>query len=99
MYAVGVRRETHFAFMNLRDALPGPLQWLMKTVARLIAAASGLGLMIAGGMLMIDDWSVSMPGAPLPAGLRFLALTVGGGLILLFALERLLTGDAPAEDR
>ena len=29
----------------------------------------------------------------LPAGLKFAGLCVGGALILLFAIERLLTGD------
>jgi TRAP-type C4-dicarboxylate transport system permease small subunit len=91
--AVAVRRETHFAFQTFRDAAPGPMQWLMKSISRLIAAAGGAGLMILGGTLMIDDWPVVMAGAPLPAGLKFAGLCLGGALILLFALERLLTGD------
>jgi len=96
--SVAVRRATHFAFQTFRDAAPGRGQWLMKSVSRLIAAASGLGLMLLGGMLMVDDWPVAMAGAPLPSGLKFAALCVGGALILLFAIERLLTGDyrAPA---
>jgi TRAP-type C4-dicarboxylate transport system permease small subunit len=96
--AVAVRRETHFAFQTFRDAAPGRLQWLMKSVSRLIAAASGAGLMILGGTLMVDDWPVVMAGAPLPAGLKFAGLCLGGALILLFALERLLTGDYRAPD-
>ena len=91
--AVAVRRETHFAFQTFRDAAPGRSQWVMKSISRLIAAASGLGLMMLGGTLMIDDWPVAMAGAPLPSGLKYAGLCVGGALILLFALERLLTGD------
>ena len=98
--AVAVRRETHFAFQTFRDAAPGRLQWLMKSISRLIAAAGGAGLMVLGGTLMIDDWPVVMAGAPLPAGLKFAGLCLGGALILLFAIERLLTGDyrAPGTD-
>ena len=98
--AVAVRRETHFAFQTFRDAAPGRLQWLMKSISRLIAAAGGAGLMVLGGSLMIDDWPVVMAGAPLPAGLKFAGLCRGGALILLFAIERLLTGDyrAPGTD-
>lgn len=96
--AVAVRREAHFAFQSFRDAAPGPLQWLLKSISRLIAAASGAGLMVLGGSLMIDDWPVAMAGAPLPSGLRFAGLCVGGALILLFAVERLLTGDYRAPD-
>jgi TRAP-type C4-dicarboxylate transport system permease small subunit len=96
--AVAVRRETHFAFQALRDAMPGPRQWVMKSISRLIAAAGGAGLMVLGGTLMVDDWSVVMAGAPLPAGLKFAGLCLGGALILLFALERLLTGDYRAPE-
>lgn len=91
--AVAVRRETHFAFQSFRDVMPGPLRWLMKSISRLIAAASGAGLMVLGGTLMIDEWPVALAGAPLPAGLKFAGLCVGGALILLFSVERLLTGD------
>jgi TRAP-type C4-dicarboxylate transport system permease small subunit len=91
--AVAVRRESHFSFQGLRDALPAPLKAAAKALSRLIALAAGLGLLGYGAMLMIDDWDVAMAGAPLPSGLKFLGLAVGGGLIALFAVERLLTGD------
>jgi TRAP-type C4-dicarboxylate transport system permease small subunit len=96
--SVAVRRETHFAFETLRHALPGPVQWLLKSISRLIAAAAGAALMIYGGALMVDDWPVTMAGAPLPSGLKFAGLCVGGALILLFAIERLLTGDYRAPE-
>jgi len=96
--AVAVRRETHFAFQSFRDAAPGPLQWLLKSISRGIAAASGAGLMVLGGTLMIDEWPVAMAGAPLPSGLKFAGLCIGGALILLFSIERLLTGDYRAPD-
>lgn len=96
--SVAVRRETHFAFQTFRDAAPGRGQWVLKSISRLIAAASGLGLMVLGGTLMVDEWPVAMAGAPLPSGLKFAALCVGGALILLFAVERLLAGDYRAPD-
>ena len=96
--AVAVRRETHFAFQAFRDAAPAPGRWVLKSISRLIAAVSGAGMMVLGGSLMIDDWSVAMAGAPLPSGLKFAGLCVGGALILLFAVERLLTGDYRAPD-
>ncbi len=96
--AIGVRRESHFAFQSLEHALPRAGQALLKTLSRLIAAAAGLGLMVLGGELMVDEWAVALPGAPLPSGLRFAGLCVGGALILIFALERLMTGDYVAAD-
>lgn len=94
--AVAVRREAHFAFQTLAHMMPERTQALLKTISRLIAAASGFGLMVLGGRLMADDWAVSMAGAPLPSGLKFSALAVGGALILIFSVERLLTGDFQA---
>lgn len=96
--AVAVRRETHFAFQTLQHALSTKVQWALKSVSRLIAAAAGAGLLWLGGSLMLDDWAVHMAGAPLPAGLKFAGLCVGGGLILLFSIERLLTGDYRAPE-
>lgn len=95
--SVAVRRESHFAFQTLLHAMPSGLQTLLKSVSRLIAAAAGGGLMLLGGHLMLDEWAVNMAGAPLPAGLKYAALCVGGALILLFALERLAFGDFKAE--
>lgn len=93
--AVAVRRESHFAFQTFVETTPRRVSMVLKTVSRLIAAAAGAGLMILGGHLMIDDWAVNLAGAPLPAGLRFSALCIGGALILLFSIERLIFGDAP----
>lgn len=91
--AVGVRRETHFAFTGLAHAAPPRVQAVLKMLCRGVILLSGIGLAILGGQLTLDDWSVAMAGAGIPAGLRFLALAVGGLLIAIFALERLITGD------
>ena len=96
--SVAVRRETHFAFQTFLHALPDRPRWVLKSISRLIAIAAGAGLMWLGGSLMIDEWPVTMAGAPLPAGLKFAGLCVGGALILLFSIERLLTGDYRAPD-
>ena len=98
--AASARRQSHFALQSLQHALPKPRQRRLKSISRLIAAAAGAGLMVLGGSLMIDDWPVPLAGAPLPSGLKFAALCVGGALILIFAIERLLTGDyhAPEAD-
>lgn len=91
--AVAVRRESHFAFNGLIQSLPGGIQRVVKTLSRLLIMVAGLGIMVLGAQLTTDDWSVQMAGAGLPAGVRFLALMVGGFLIALFAVERLVTGD------
>lgn len=97
--AEGVRRETHFGFFTFRDAAPGPVQALLKGLSRVIAFAVGVGLLIGSGVLVIDNWTVPMAGAPLPLGSKFLPFAAGGALIALFALERLARGDPAPESR
>ena len=80
--AVAVRAESHFAFQTLMLSMSPGAQRILRGIARLIAAGAGAMLAAYGAILMADDWSVPMPGAPLPAGARFMALTVGGVLII-----------------
>jgi TRAP-type C4-dicarboxylate transport system permease small subunit len=86
--AVAARRGAHFAFTNLGEALPGPLAKLTRAFAEACMAATGAGLAWLGGVLAANDWSVKIAGAPLPAGMQFLPLCIGGALIAIFAVER-----------
>jgi TRAP-type C4-dicarboxylate transport system permease small subunit len=86
---VGARRGAHFAFTSLGEALPAPLAKVARASADLSMAAAGLGLAVIGGQLAVNDWSVKMAGAPMPAGIQFVPLCIGGALIAVFAVERL----------
>ena len=88
--AVGTRNDAHFGFFVAVDAAPLRVRRALLALARLIAAAIGLLLAIWGGELLLDSWPVPMAGAPLPQGLVFLPFSVGGALIALFAIERLV---------
>jgi len=70
----------------------------LQLLARLIALVFGAALAWYGGLLMVDSWNVPMAGAPLPEGISYIGLCLGGGLIALFALERLIGGDYPTEE-
>lgn len=96
--AVAVRSETHFNFPTLVEMAPPPVRAVLKTVARCISLAFGAALAFYGGFLMFDSWDVPMAGAPLPEGVSFIGLCLGGALIALFALERLITGDYRAPE-
>jgi TRAP-type C4-dicarboxylate transport system permease small subunit len=89
--AVGTRNDAHFGFFIAVEAAPPRLRRTLLALARLIAIAIGLLLTIWGAELLLDSWKVPMAGVPLPQGLVFLPFCVGGALIVLFALERLIT--------
>jgi TRAP-type C4-dicarboxylate transport system permease small subunit len=89
--AVGTRSDAHFGFFIAVEHTRPALRRALLAIARLIAAAVGLMLSIWGGRLLVDGWDVPMAGAPLPQGIVFLPFCVGGALITLFAIERLIT--------
>jgi TRAP-type C4-dicarboxylate transport system permease small subunit len=89
--AVGVRREAHFGFFIAVHAAPQPLQKMLLSIMRLIVAGVGCVLALWGCQLLIDGWDVPLAGAGFPQGMIFLPIALGGALIALFAIERLLT--------
>ncbi|HZF27381.1 MAG TPA: TRAP transporter small permease [Steroidobacteraceae bacterium] len=89
--AVGTRNDAHFGFFIAVEHTPVRLRRVLLAIARLIAIAVGLMLSIWGGRLLVDGWGVPMAGAPLPQGIVFLPFCVGGALIVVFAIERLIT--------
>ena len=98
--AAGVHGQRHFSF-NLLAESAGP------GARRAMAAASELVVLVIGGFLAVgalrlwlDGLDVRMAGAPLPQGANFLPLSVGGALMAVFALRRLvrvLRGDRAGE--
>jgi TRAP-type C4-dicarboxylate transport system permease small subunit len=92
--AIGTRSDAHFGFFIALEHTPMRLRRFLLAMARLIAAAIGLMLSTWGGRLLVDGWDVPMAGAPLPQGIVFLPFCVGGALIALFAIERLITSPA-----
>jgi TRAP-type C4-dicarboxylate transport system permease small subunit len=90
--AAGVRTESHFGFFITVHLAPPPVRRVLLAVSRLVVLSIGAVLAFWGTVLMVDDWRIPMAAAPLPQGLVFLPIALGGALIALFALERLVTG-------
>lgn len=88
--AAGVHAGKHFGFFIVVEHAKPRLRRLMQLVARLIAALVGTLFALWGGEMMIDAWDYEIAGAPLPQGIMFLPLCLGGVLIALFSIEQLL---------
>lgn len=88
--AAGVHARSHFAFPLLARLLPEGAQRALARLTALVVIGVGGLLAAGGGFLVADAWPVKLAGAPLPQGVMFLPLAVGGALMALFALPQLL---------
>jgi TRAP-type C4-dicarboxylate transport system permease small subunit len=89
--AVGVRNNRHFGFFMLVENAPAKLRRVLGWVPLLIAIGVGSIFLFAGGHLVIESWDFPMAGAPLPQGVVYLPICIGGALIAIFAVERFAT--------
>jgi TRAP-type C4-dicarboxylate transport system permease small subunit len=90
--ATGVRAGRHFGFYILVETSKPRVRTLLLTFARLVALALGLMLAIWSGQMAAESWDYSIAGAPLPHGVIYMPMCLGGALIALFSLEHLVGG-------
>jgi TRAP-type C4-dicarboxylate transport system permease small subunit len=88
--AAGVHSGRHFGFFIVVEHARPQLRRLMLLAARLIATAVGVLFALWGGEMMLDAWDYEIAGAPLPQGIMFLPLCLGGILIAIFSIEQLI---------
>ncbi|MBB4016669.1 TRAP-type C4-dicarboxylate transport system permease small subunit [Chelatococcus caeni] len=97
--AVGVRENFHLGLDIVRFFAPDRVARFMDGVS--LVAITGFGIAMAwfGWTLVVGTWSATLPVLGIPGGIDYLPLVVGGGLIALFAVERLVGMIAhPRED-
>lgn len=88
--AVGVREGFHLSFDILLHVLPDRARSGLHTVSDLVVMAFGVGMAGYGGQLAATTWGTPLPNVGWPTGVTYLAVVVGGVLIVLFAVERVL---------
>ncbi|WP_137155582.1 TRAP transporter small permease [Rhizobium sp. FKL33] len=88
--AVGVRESVHLGLDLFRHVSPAPIQKLMDVASLGMIVAFGIGMTYYAILLAIGTWSATIPVLGWPGGVDFMPMIVGGALIALFALERLI---------
>lgn len=99
--AAGVREGFHIRIVALEEAASPRVRRLMQIGGALVVAACGLAMLVLGGELVVRTWSHTIPSLGLSRGLAYLGLPISGGLIFVFALEKMLAPDGqaiPAQD-
>ena len=98
--AAGVREGFHMGFDTLRGALPAGLARAFDVVTDLVVTLFGAAMAWYAADLALVVWDATLPTLGLPGTVEYLPHALGGALIFLFGLERLLshlaTGRAPA---
>jgi TRAP-type C4-dicarboxylate transport system permease small subunit len=87
--AAGVREGFHIRIVALEEAASPRIRRIMQIVAALIVAGCGLAMLVLGGELVVRTWSHTIPSLGISRGLAYLGLPISGGLILVFALEKI----------
>jgi TRAP-type C4-dicarboxylate transport system permease small subunit len=91
--AVCYREGLHIGVSILPNALKGNARIAVGWVIELLMIATNLFVLIWGTRLVQTTWYQALADFPVwTAGLSYLPVPVGGGIIVLFAIERLWTG-------
>ncbi|MGO4524310.1 TRAP transporter small permease [Microvirga sp. 2MCAF35] len=88
--AVGVREGNHLGFEIALHYAPHGLRQIMLAVTEVLVMLFGIAMAWYGTSLAVETWSALMPGLPIPQGFDYVPLAVGGVLIALFSLEKLV---------
>lgn len=88
--ATGVRERVHIGFEIGLAASPPPLRFALKLVTEVLLIGFGLAMMGYGTQLAIGTWSAITPMIGISQGWDYVPVAVGGTLITLFSVERLL---------
>ncbi|WP_236033562.1 TRAP transporter small permease [Belnapia mucosa] len=97
--AAGVREGFHMGFETLRDTLPSGLALAFNMLSDLVITVFGAAMAWYGSDLALTVWDATLPTLGLPGTVEYLPITLGGALMALFGIERLVarlaTGRAP----
>jgi len=88
--ASGVHTHRHFGFFLLADAVGPRLKKLLHALSPLVIAAIGAVMAYWGAVLLLDGLDIRIAGASMPQSIGYLPLSIGGVLMVVFALYRLL---------
>lgn len=94
--AAGVHTSRHFGFYLLHDHVSPGMRRLIDAIVMLVVASIGACIARWAAVLLLDGLDVKAAGASMPQSINYLPLCIGGALMMIFALNRLLLSLRPA---
>jgi TRAP-type C4-dicarboxylate transport system permease small subunit len=90
------RRRLHMNVSFFVQKFSAPLRMLTELLAELLVAAMALFMIVYGEKLVAATWYNTIADFPsLSVGVTYLPIPVGGALLLLFVIERVVFGMPP----
>lgn len=93
--AAAVHSNRHFGFFLLAGVLGPRLKCALEVVVEIVVATIGAVLAWWGWMLWMDGVHIKTAGADFPQSINYLPLSLGGALMLVFAINRLVLALRP----
>lgn len=97
--AAGVHTNRHFGFFLLHDHVRPRIRMLIDLLVPLVVACIGAVIAYWSVVLLLDGLHIKTAGANLPQSINYLPLSLGGALMVLFALNRFVLVLARAQDK
>ena len=86
--AAGVHTNRHFGFFLLQDHMRPAIRRLVELLVPLVIVTIGAVIAWWGAILLVDGLHIKAAGASMPQSINYLPLSLGGALMVLFALDR-----------
>ncbi|MDR6991909.1 TRAP transporter small permease [Luteimonas sp. 3794] len=94
--AAGVHTNRHFGFFLLQEHMRPTIRRLVELLVPLVIVAIGAVIAWWATILLFDGLGIKAAGANLPQSINYLPLSIGGALMVLFALNRFVRVLRPA---
>ncbi|MCD9088484.1 TRAP transporter small permease [Stenotrophomonas sp. SY1] len=88
--AAGVYTNRHFGFFLLAEHISPVIRRVIDVLVPLIVATIGAFIAWWGWVLWMDGLHIKTAGADLPQSVNYLPLSIGGALMTVFALNRMV---------
>lgn len=93
--AAGVHTRRHFGFFLLAEHTHALVRRAIDVIGPLVVVVIGAVITRWGVVLLLDGLDIRIAGASLPQSINYLPLSLGGALMVVFALYQLLLALRP----